>query len=118
MEYLKAFLCGGLLCLIGQVLIDRTQLTPARILTGYVVVGVFLSAVGLYQPLADWGGAGATVPLTGFGHSLAKGVEKAVAEKGWLGVLTGGLSGTAEGNKSAVTLGVLMALLCRPGDKR
>ena len=118
MEYLKAVLCGGLLCLIGQVLIDRTQLTPARILTGYVVAGVFLSAVGLYQPLADWGGAGATVPLTGFGHSLAKGVEKAVAEKGWLGVLTGGLSGTAAGITAAVTLGVLMALLCRPGDKR
>ena len=118
MEYLKAFLCGGLLCLIGQVLIDRTQLTPARILTGYVVAGVFLSAVGLYQPLADWGGAGATVPLTGFGHSLTKGVEKAVAEKGWLGVLTGGLSGTAAGITAAVTLGVLMALLCRPGDKR
>ena len=118
MEYLKAFLCGGLLCHIGQVLIDRTQLTPARILTGYVVAGVFLSAVGIYQPLADWGGAGATVPLTGFGHSLAKGVEKAVAEKGWLGVLTGGLSGTAAGITAAVTLGVLMALLCRPGDKR
>ena len=118
MEYLKAFLCGGLLCLIGQVLIDRTQLTPARILTGYVVAGFFLSAVGLYQPLADWGGAGATVPLTGFGHSLAKGVEKAVAEKGWLGVLTGGLSGTAAGITAAVTLGVLMALLCKPGDKR
>ena len=118
MEYLKAFLCGGLLCLIGQVLIDRTQLTPARILTGYVVAGVFLSAVGIYQPLADWGGAGATVPLTGFGYSLAKGVERAVAEKGWLGVLTGGLSGTAAGITAAVTLGVLMALLCRPGDKR
>ena len=118
MEYLKAFLCGGLLCLIGQVLIDRTQLTPARILTGSVVAGVFLSAVGLYQPLADWGGAGATVPLTGFGHSLAKGVEKAVAEKGWLGVLTGGLSGTAAGITAAVTLGILMALLCKPGDKR
>ena len=118
MEYLKAFLCGGLLCLIGQVLIDRTQLTPARILTGYVVAGVFLSAVGLYQPLADWGGAGSTVPLTGFGHSLAKGVEKAVAEKGWLGVLTGGLSGTAAGITAAVTLGILMALLCKPGDKR
>lgn len=118
MEYLKAFLCGGIFCLIGQVLIDRTQLTPARILTGYVVAGVFLSAVGLYQPLADWGGAGATVPLTGFGHSLAKGVEKAVAEKGWLGVLTGGLSGTAAGITAAVTLGVLMALLCKPGDKR
>ena len=118
MEYLKAFLCGGLLCLIGQVLIDRTQLTPARILTGYVVAGVFLSAVGLYQPLADWGGAGATVPLTGVGQSLAMGVEKAVAEKGWLGVLTGGLSGTAAGITAAVTLGILMALLCKPGDKR
>lgn len=118
MEYLKAFLCGGLLCLIGQVLIDRTQLTPARILTGYVVAGVFLSAVGLYQPLADWGGAGATVPLTGFGHSLAKGVEKAVAEKGWLGVLTGGLSATAGGIAAAVVAGVIVAALFRPGDKR
>ena len=118
MAYLNAFLCGGLLCAVGQILIDRTRLTPARILTGYVVAGVFLSAVDLYQPLADWGGAGATVPLTGFGHSLAKGVEKAVAEKGWLGVLTGGLSGTAAGITAAVTLGVLMALLCRPGDKR
>ena len=83
-----------------------------------MVAGVFLSAVGLYQPLVDWGGAGATVPLTGFGHSLAKGVEKAVAEKSWLGVLTGGLSGTAAGITSAVTLGVLMSLLCKPGDKR
>ena len=118
MEYLKAFLCGGLLCLIGQVLIDRTQLTPARILTGYVVAGVILGAVGVYQPIADWGGAGATVPLTGFGFSLAKGVQKAVAEKGWLGVLTGGLSGTAAGITAAVTLGILMALLCKPGDKR
>ena len=118
MAYLNAFLCGGLLCAVGQILIDRTRLTPARILTGYVVAGVFLSAVGLYQPLADWGGAGATVPLTGFGHSLAKGVEKAVAEKGWLGVLTGGLSGTAAGITAAVTLGILMALLCKPGDKR
>ena len=118
MNYFWAFVIGGGICVIGQVLIDLTGLTPARILTGYVVAGVFLSAVGLYQPLADWGGAGATVPLTGFGHSLAKGGEKAVAEKGWLGVLTGGLSGTAAGITAAVTLGVLMALLCRPGDKR
>ena len=102
MAYLNAFLCGGLLCAVGQILIDRTRLTPARILTGYVVAGVFLSAVGLYQPLADWGGAGATVPLTGFGHALAKGVEKAVAEQGWLGVLTGGLSATAGGITTAV----------------
>ena len=84
MEYLNAFLCGGVLCAIGQVLIDKTQLTPARILTGYVVAGVLVSALGLYQPLADWGGAGATVPLTGFGHALAKGVKKAVGEQDWL----------------------------------
>ena len=92
MEYLKAFLCGGALCLIGQILIDKTGLTPARILTTYVVAGVVLSALGLYQPLVDWAGAGATVPLTGFGHSLAKGVREAVAERGLLGALTGGLN--------------------------
>ncbi|MCI8848256.1 MAG: SpoVA/SpoVAEb family sporulation membrane protein, partial [Oscillibacter sp.] len=91
MEYLNAFLCGGILCGIGQILIDKTKLTPARILTGYVVAGVLLSAIGLYEPIAQWGGAGATVPLTGFGHALAKGVRKAVAEQGWLGVFTGGL---------------------------
>jgi stage V sporulation protein AE len=118
MEYLNAFLCGGILCAIGQILIDKTQLTPARILTGYVVAGVLLSALGLYEPIAQWGGAGATVPLTGFGHSLAKGVRKAVAEKGWLGVFTGGLSATAGGIAAAVVFGVLMALLFRPGDKR
>ena len=118
MEYLNAFLCGGLLCAIGQILIDLTKLTPARILTGYVVAGVLLSALGLYEPLARWGGAGATVPLTGFGHSLAKGVEKAVAEQGWLGVLTGGLTATAGGITAAVVFAVLMALLFRPGNKR
>ena len=118
MEYLNAFLCGGILCAIGQLLIDKTKLTPARILTGYVVVGLLLSAIGLYQPLADWGGAGATVPLTGFGHALAKGVEKAVAEQGWLGVLTGGLTATAGGITTAVVFGALMALLFKPGDKR
>ena len=118
MEYLNAFLCGGLLCAIGQILIDRTKLTPARILTGYVVAGVLLSALGLYEPLVRWGGAGATVPLTGFGHSLAKGVEKAVAEQGWLGVLTGGLTATAGGSTAAVVFAVLMALLFRPGSKR
>jgi len=118
MEYLNAFLCGGILCAIGQVLIDRTKLTPARILTGYVVAGVLLSALGLYEPLARWGGAGATVPLTGFGHSLAKGVEKAVAEQGWLGVFTGGLTATAGGITAAVVFAVLMALLFRPGSKR
>ena len=118
MEYLNAFLCGGALCAIGQILIDRTKLTPARILTGYVVAGVLLSALGLYEPLVRWGGAGATVPLTGFGHSLAKGVEKAVAEQGWLGVLTGGLTATAGGITAAVVFAVLMALLFRPGSKR
>ena len=118
MEYLNAFLCGGILCAIGQILIDRTQLTPARILTGYVVTGVLLGAVGVYQPIADWGGAGASVPLTGFGFALAKGVKKAVAEQGWLGVFTGGLTATAGGIAATVVFGVLMALLFRPGDKR
>ena len=118
MEYLNAFVCGGLLCAAGQILIDKTKLTPARILTGYVVAGVVLSAVGLYEPLADWGGAGATVPLTGFGHLLAKGVREAVAQKGWLGVLTGGLTASAGGITAAVVFGAVMAFLCRPGDKR
>lgn len=118
MEYLKAFLCGGIFCIIGQILVDRTKLTPARILTGYVVTGVLLSALGLYEPLVEWAGAGATVPLTGFGHSLAKGVRTAVEEQGWLGVLTGGLQATAGGITAAVVFAVLMALLFRPGDKR
>ena len=118
MEYLNAFLCGGLLCAVGQIILDKTSLTPARILTGYVVAGVLLQAVGVYQYIVDWGGAGATVPLTGFGHALAKGVSKAVAEKGWLGVLTGGLTATAGGIAAAVVFGVLMALIFKPGDKR
>ena len=118
MDYLNAFLCGGILCAIGQILIDKTKLAPARILTGYVVAGVILSALGMYQPIADWGGAGATVPLTGFGHSLAKGVAKAVAEKGWLGVFTGGLTATAGGITAAVVFAVIMALIFKPGDKR
>ena len=118
MDYLNAFLCGGILCAIGQILIDKTKLTPARILTGYVVAGVLISALRLYQPLVDWGGAGATVPLTGFGHSLAKGVAKAVAEKGWLGVFTGGLTATAGGITAAVVFAVIMALIFKPGDKR
>lgn len=118
MEYCNAFLCGGLLCAAGQILIDKTQLTPARILTGYVVCGVLLTALGIYEPVVNWGGAGASVPLLGFGYSLAKGVEKAVAEQGWLGVMTGGLSATAGGIAAAVVFAVLMALLFRPGDKR
>lgn len=118
MDYLNAFLCGGLLCAVGQILIDKTSLTPARILTGYVVAGVLLGALGLYEPLVEWGGAGATVPLTGFGYSLAKGVQKAVAQQGWLGVFTGGLTATAGGIAAAVVFAVVMALLFRPGDKR
>ena len=118
MEYLNAFLCGGLLCAVGQILIDRTKLTPARILTGYVVVGVLLSVIGLYEPLVEWGGAGATVPLTGFGHTLAKGVKKAVAQKGWLGIFTGGLSAAAGGITAAVVFAVLMALIFKAGDKK
>ena len=118
MNYIWCFLCGGLLCLIGQMLIDLTKLTPARILTGYVVAGVILQAVGLYQPLVDWAGAGATVPLTGFGYSLAKGVAKAVGEQGLLGVITGGLTATAGGIAAAVVFGLLMAILCKPKEKR
>lgn len=118
MEYLNAFICGGVLCAVGQILIDQTKLTPARILTGYVVAGVALSAVGLYEPLVEWGGAGATVPLTGFGHNLAKGVEKAVAEKGLLGVFTGGLTASAGGITAAVISGVIMALIFKPGEKK
>jgi len=118
MDYLKAFLVGGLLCAAGQLLIDKTKLTPARILTGYVVLGVFLSALGVYAPLYEWAGAGASVPLTGFGHTLAEGVRKAVAEDGWLGVLTGGLTATAGGIAAAVIFAVLFALLFKPGDKR
>lgn len=118
MDYLKAFLCGGVLCAIGQILIDKTKLTPARILTGYVVAGVTLSAVGIYEPLVEWGGAGATVPLTGFGHSLAQGVKKAIASRGWLGIFTGGLGATAGGIAAAVVFGVVMALIFKPGDKR
>ena len=117
MEYLKAFLCGGVLCLIGQILIDRTKLTPARILVIYVTAGVVLSGLGVYQKLADWGGAGATVPLTGFGHLLAKGVRKAVAEQGVLGALTGGVTAAAGGITAAIFFGFLVALVCKPKPK-
>ena len=118
MEYLKAFLCGGVLCIIGQVLIDRTGLTPARILVGYVVAGVILGGLGLYQPLIDWAGAGATVPLTGFGSLLAKGVKQAVEEKGILGALTGGVTSAAGGITAAIFFGLLAALLFKPKPKR
>lgn len=117
MEYAKAFLVGGILCVIGQILIDRTKLTPARILVGYVTAGVILSAVGIYQPLADWAGAGATVPLTGFGHLLAKGVKKAVAEQGLLGALTGGVTSAAGGITAAIFFGFLVALVGKSKPK-
>ena len=117
MEYLKAFLLGGALCVVGQILIDKTKLTPARILTLYVVLGGVRGAVGVYQPLADWAGAGATVPLTGFGNLLAKGVKKAVAESGLLGAFTGGFTAAAGGICAAVFFGLIVALLFKPGDK-
>lgn len=117
MDYLKAFVVGGLFCVIGQLLIDKTKLTPARILVAYVVSGVILGAVGVYKPLADWAGAGATVPLTGFGFSLAKGVKEAVAEKGLLGALTGGVTSTAGGIAAAIFLGVVVALIFKPKPK-
>ena len=116
-EYVKAFAVGGALCVFGQLLIDYTKLTPARILTLYVVLGVVLGAVGVYQPLADWAGAGATVPLTGFGNLLAKGVKKAVAESGLLGAFTGGFTAAAGGTCAAVFFGLIVALLFKPGDK-
>ena len=117
MDYLKAFFVGGLLCVIGQLLIDKTKLTPARILTAYVVAGVVLSAVGLYKYLADWAGAGASIPLTGFGHTLAEGVREAVDEKGLLGAFTGGLKASAGGVTAAVVFSLFFALVSKPGSK-
>lgn len=117
-EYLKAFLVGGLLCAVGQVLIDRTRLTPARILTCYVVLGVVLGALGVYAPLAEWAGAGATVPLTGFGNTLAKGVKKAVEESGLIGAFTGGLTASAGGIAAAVFFGYLAAVVFKPREKK
>ena len=117
LKLLYAFLLGGLLCAFAQILIDKTKLTPARILVIYVVSGVFLSAVGLYEPLVDLAGHGATTPLTGFGYSLAKGVKESVAEKGWLGIFTGGLSGTAAGISAAMISGLLAAAFFRSKPK-
>ena len=117
MEYIKAFLVGGILCLIGQILIDKTKLTPARILVSYVVIGVFLGAVGVYKPLVDFAGAGATVPLTGFGYNLAKGVKEAVNTKGFIGIFTGGLKASAGGITAAIIAGLLAGLLFKAKDK-
>ena len=117
MDYLKAFVIGGLFCVIGQILIDKTKLTPARILVSYVVIGVFLSGIGLYEKIVEFAGAGATVPLTGFGHSLAKGVREAIEKDGFLGIFIGGLKATAGGIAAAITAGLLMSLLFKPKDK-
>lgn len=117
MEFIKAFITGGFLCLIGQLLIDKTRLTPARILVCYVVSGVFLGAVGLYQPLVDFSGAGASVPLTGFGNTLAKGVREAVQQDGFLGVFTGGLISSAGGITAAIIAGLLSSIIFKAKDK-
>lgn len=117
MDWIKAFISGGLLCLIGQILIDYTKLTPARILTGYVVAGVVMSALGLYEPSVEFAGAGASVPLTGFGHLLADGVRDAVDENGLLGIFTGGISSAAGGITAALLFGLLASLIFKPKDK-
>lgn len=117
MEYLRAFLCGGILCVIGQILIDKTKLTPAKILVSYVVAGVILGGLGIYQHVVDWGGAGATTPLVGFGYNLAKGAKEAVAEYGILGALIGGVRASAAGITAAIFFGYLAALLFNPKDK-
>ena len=117
MDYLKAFVIGGLFCVIGQILIDKTKLTPARILVSYVVIGVILGGIGIYKPLVDFAGAGATVPLTGFGYNLAKGVKEAINEQGFIGIFTGGLKATAGGITAAVLAGLLVSLLFKAKDK-
>ena len=117
MEYVKAFLVGGFLCLIGQILIDKTKLTPARILVSYVVLGVVLGGIGVYQKLIEFAGAGASVPLTGFGANLAKGVKEAVDEQGFLGIFTGGLKACAGGIAAAITAGLISSLLFKARDK-
>ena len=117
MDYLKAFVVGGLICLVGQILIDKTKLTPARILVSYVVAGVFLGAIGLYKPFAEFAGAGATVPLTGFGYTLAKGVREAIDQQGFLGIFTGGLKATAGGIATAILAGLLASLIFKAKDK-
>ncbi len=113
----KAFLIGGLICMIGQLLVDNTNLTPARILVLFVVLGVVLGAVGLYAPLVEWAGAGASVPLTGFGNTLVQGTKEALREDGWLGVLTGPLSAGSAGITTAVLSGVIVSFLAKPKSK-
>lgn len=117
MEYLKAFVVGGLFCVIGQILIDKTKMTPARILVTYVTAGVVLTALGIYGPLVKFAGGGASVPLTGFGYVLATGAREAVRQKGLLGAFTGGVAATAGGIAAAIFFGYLVALIFKPGDK-
>lgn len=117
MEYMKAFLVGGLLCLFGQILIDKTKLTPARILVCYVIAGVFLSGINIYQRFIDFAEAGASVPLTGFGHAIAKGVREAIRKDGWLGIFTGGLKATAGGITTAIFAGFLASIIFKAKDK-
>lgn len=117
MDYLKAFVVGGLICVVGQILIDKTKLTPARILVSFVCLGVVLQLFGIYEPLVEFAGAGATVPLTGFGYTLCKGVEKAVSENGFLGIFTGGLTAGAAGICAACVFGILAALIFKPKPK-
>lgn len=117
MDYIKAFLVGGAICVIAQLLIDYTKLTPAKILVSFVVLGVILGGIGLYEPLVKFAGAGASVPLLGFGNTLARGVREAVAEKGFLGVLTGGLKATAGGITVAIVAGLLVSLIFKQKDK-
>lgn len=117
MDYIKAFVIGGGLCLIGQLLIDLTGLTPAKILVSYVVAGVILGAIGIYQPFIDFAGAGASIPLTGFGNTLAKGVREAVNENGFIGIFTGGLKSTAGGITAAIIAGIIVSFLFKPKDK-
>lgn len=117
MDYIKAFIFGGILCAIGQVILDKTKLTPARVLVSYVVIGVILGGIGIYKPFADYAGAGATVPLTGFGFSLAKGVKQAVQEDGFIGILSGGLKSTAAGITTAIVAGLLASLIFKAKDK-
>ena len=117
MDYVWCFIVGGLICVCGQILIDKTKLTPARILVGYVVMGVFLGAIGIYQPLVEFAGAGATVPLTGFGNTLARGVAEAVREDGFIGIFTGGLKASAGGIAAAIVAGLLASLIFRARDK-
>lgn len=117
MDYIKAFIVGGTFCLLGQILIDKTKLTPARILVGYVVIGVLLGAIGIYQPLVEFSGAGATVPLTGFGNTLAKGVKEAVQQDGFIGIFTGGLKASSGGITAAILAGLTTSFLFKARDK-